>query len=30
MSYLAMTAAPIEPNGENKKGTRDVINNLKK
>lgn len=30
MSYLAMTAAPIEPNGENKKGTQDVINNLKK
>jgi hypothetical protein len=30
MSYLAMTAAPIESNGENKKGTQDVINNLKK
>lgn len=30
MSYLAMTAAPIEQYGENKKGTQDVINNLKK
>ena len=30
MSYLAMTAAPIESNSDNKKGTQDVINNLKK
>ena len=30
MSYLAMTAAPIEQYDENKKGTQDVINNLKK
>lgn len=30
MSYLAMTAAPIEQYDENKKGTQEVINNLKK
>ena len=30
MSYLAMTAAPIEATGENLKGTQEVIDNLKK